>query len=369
MKVLEILGEPIGNGGQESFVVNVLNHMELEGLEVDLLTPYYCENDYYREIIHKIGGEIYTFNLPFHPGGLRFNIIRPLNKFLADNRYDVVHIHAGNISVLALASLCARIKGINKIVVHSHAAAAKKTLKYRLVKTVTFPIMSLCPTNYCACSLKAGVWKFPRKVVKNKLQILKNGVDLQQFSFDSDKRRVMREKLGIGDREFVIGHVGRFSYEKNHEFLLKVFAEIKKRHANSRLILIGTGELENKIKEKCYECSLEKDVIFCGTVNNVYDYFQCMDVFVLPSYYEGLPIVGIEAQANGLPVITSTNVTGEMKIADNVEFISLNEPEEKWAMEILKYNNCPRKNNKNLLRQAGYDIKETAAEMKKIYII
>ena len=366
MKVLEVFGEPISHGGQESFVFNVLQHMDLSDLEIDVLTPYHCDNEHYRKILEDLNGHLYALDIPFTPGKSRGNIFVPLKSFLQEKDYDVVHIHSGSISILALAALAAKICKIKTIVVHSHCAGERKTIKYRLTKAAMTPLLDRCPTDYCACSVEAGKWKYSTKIIK-KLVVLKNGVDLDKFCFSEKTRKQMRMDLGLDNEDFVIGHVGRFSYQKNQEYIIDLLKLIKPIIPRSKVLFIGSGETMEQIKLIVKENGQEDDVLFVGNVNNVQDYLQTMDLFVLPSRYEGLPIVGVEAQAAGLHVITSTNVSKEMDITSQVEFIPL-ENIEKWVNAIEENRNGIRMNTRARIIQAGYDINTTAIELKKIYL-
>ena len=368
MKVLEIFGEPISNGGQEAFVINVLKAINLTNLHIDLLTPYYCDNDYYENIVKSKGGKIVAFNLPFIPGRSKKNIYNLLVKFLKANKYDVVHIHSGSISVLMYASRAAKSAKVKKIIVHSHCAADKKTLKYRIIKALSYSTISKCPTHYCACSQVAGYWKFPNKIASEKLIEIKNGVDLEKFKYNKQKDIEIRQKYGIPENAFVVGHVGRFSYQKNHEFLIKIFRKLKDRFENSFLLLIGSGELMDDAVQQTKTLGLEDSVIFVGNVNNVEDYFQAMNVFVLPSRFEGLPIVGVEAQAAGLPVITSKNVSEELDVSNNVYYLDLTENVETWVDEICKFIDAPRLDNTAIMIDNGYNIENTAEIVRKLYL-
>lgn len=365
-RILEVFGEPISNGGQESFVFNVLDHMDLTDMQVDILTPYYCENEYYKRLIEDKGGSIVTLGLPFSPGKSRFNILKPLDEYLKNNQYDVLHVHSGSISILMEVALVAHIHHIQKIIVHSHSAAENKNFKYRIIKLIATPILNHYPTNYLACSQVAGECKYSKKIVKNNLVIIKNGVDLKKYAFDKNIRKHMREKLGIAMDTYVVGHVGRFSYEKNHKYLIDIFEQLKRKHDDSILLLVGSGENYETIKKLVESKRLNNSVKFIGNVNNVNDYMQVMDVFVLPSRFEGLPIVGVEAQAAGLPVLVSTNVSSELLLSNAVEFISLDHKDQ-WIQRLLAHINCERFETSESLSKNGYSIESTAQELKKLY--
>lgn len=366
IKILEVFGEPISNGGQESFVFNTIQHMNLRTMRVDALTPYYCDNQIYKTIIEKEGGKIVELNLPFLPGKSRFNILKPLDKFLKKEKYDVIHVHSGSISVLTEVALVARLHSVRKIIVHSHCASNHKTIKYKLIKLLSIPIIEYCATDFCACSKVAGEWKFSRRIVENKLRIIKNGIDLKKFAFDVATRNQYRKRLKISEDTFVVGHVGRFSNQKNHLFLIDIFAELIKQYNNCKLLLIGSGETQEEVKLKVKHMGLSDDVIFAGNVQNVNEYMQVMDVFVLPSLYEGLPIVGVEVQASGLPVVVSASVSEELKLTENVCYVQLGNPTA-WVTEIIKYMNMERRNNQNVLTEKEYNIETTALLLQHMY--
>ena len=216
---------------------------------------------------------------------------------------------------------------------------------------------------YCACSKIAGESKFIDSVVKDKLIIIKNGIDVEKFKFNVRKRVELRGLLNIQDDEFVVGHVGRFSDEKNHTFLIDIFNEIVKLRPLSRLMLIGSGELESTVKDKVKLLDLEEKVLFIGNVNNVYDYYQAMDCFVLPSKFEGLPLVGIEAQSVGLLCFFADTITSELGVTSLARYISLNEIPKVWAEKICENNKEDRLDMTEAIKNAGFDIE---TEIKKI---
>lgn len=366
-KVLEVFGEPISNGGQESFVINVIQNMDRSGLQIDLLTPYYCDNDNYRTLVHSWNGRIFEFGLKFAPGKSRKNLLAAVYRFLKENRYDVVHVHSGSISVLMYVSLAAKLARVREIIVHSHSAGEKETLKHCIIKMVAAPVLSLCPTKHCSCSTIAGEFKYPFWIVKRKMKLIKNGVDLSAFRYDSEKSAEMRRKLEISKNTCVVGHVGRFSSEKNHSFLITVFAALHQRNANSVLLLIGSGDLMPEAQRQVHLLGLDESVIFMGNVPNVPDYLQVMDVFVLPSKSEGLPIVMVEAQAAGVAVVVSDAVTKETGLVNQVQFISLDAPLDDWVSAVENAASLPRFDETEEIRSKGFDIRSTAAEVRKLY--
>lgn len=368
-RVLEVFGEPIYYGGQEMFVINFLEHMDKTGLHIDLLTPYQSSNNEIKNKIESWGGKIYELGLEHKPGQSRFDMGKALGAFFKENKYDVVHIHSGSISALAIASYVAKKNGINKVIVHSHSAGMNKdNLKHKLLRAYGYMKMRNAVDVYCACSKVAGEAKFVKSVVNNKLVIINNGVDLNKYSYNPKTRKSIRDELNIDDNTFVLGHVGRFSPPKNHTYLIDIFNDYLKINKNSKLVMIGEGNLLQEAKEHVNKLNIDDKVIFIKNVNNVQDYLQAFDIFVLPSRWEGLPLVGVEAQANGLPILASTNVSKELEITDNVKFLPIDQGTKIWVDEIDKYKNFPRSDTKEIIKSKGYDIYDVSRKIKELYI-
>lgn len=369
-RVLEVFGEPISMGGQESYVMNALMHMDLTDLHIDLFTPYYCDNIGYKTFMNEHGGAVIQGGLPFVVGGTRKEIIPVFKAYLAENEYDIVHIHSGSISVLAYYAREAYMVGIKRVIVHSHSSGVKENIKHFLIKQYASHLFKRYVTDYFACSLDAAKWKYPKKLL-SEVKILKNGIDVDQFKFNPDIRKKLRKEYHIADDILVLGHVGRFTYEKNQSFLIDVLAQCfeKCKYKKFFLVLIGDGALLENVKMKVEKLGLEKNVIFLGAKDNVYDYMQMFDIFLFPSLYEGLGIVGIEAQASGLPIIASKGIPRTMKITDNVSFIDL-EHIELWCDEIDREAgyNLGRSTYASEVVKKGFGVYDTAEELRRIYI-
>ena len=365
IRVLEAFGEPIADGGQEAFVFGVLEKMDMTGLKADCLTAYDCRSMRYRSLAERKGGRIYALNLPFSPGKSRENIRKPFREFLRDHKYDIVHIHSGSISVLAIMAEEADKAGAGKVIVHSHASGDRDDLKHKVLRYLSSFPMSRHVDIYCACSKEAAEWKFEPKYSKDAV-IIKNGIDPDRFRYDPEIRVLMRQKLGL-DGKFVAGHVGRFSKEKNHRFLISVFENVLHDIPSAHLLLVGTGDELEDIKELVENKGLTQNVTFTGSVDNVEDYLQAMDVFVLPSLFEGLGIAAVEAQCSGLPVIASDAVPSDADTG-NMTFCSLDSPASVWAQEIGKKRNEVRKDSRPAAEEAGFDINETAGLVRELYL-
>lgn len=251
---------------------------------------------------------------------------------------------------------------------HNHSAgtgrgeAAKNLMKYALR-----PFAKVFATDYCACSQYAGAWLFGRRSMeRGKVMILHNAIDLDKFRFDPRTRDEVRRELNL-EGKFVVGHVGRFCAPKNHSFLIEIFAEVQKRTQGAVLLLAGDGELVGAVKEKAARLGLEEPARFLGIRSDVARLYQAMDVFVLPSLYEGLPVVGVEAQAAGLPCVFSGAVTREAELTDHVQFLPLNSGAEQWAEAILGCSGLDRGDVSEEIRRHGFDIALSAMELEKFY--
>lgn len=368
VKVLDILGEPIVNGGQETFILNMYNNMDIDKIEIDVLTPFSCENENFKKNIEKNGGKVFAGNNDFYKNRKQ-SFRKYVNEFLKNNHYDTVHIQSGSIYAIMMGSKIANKYGIKNIIVHSHCGGFPN-LKYKIIKWISKFYMMKYPTEFWACSKLAAEWKFPKKIIKEgKYKILKNAIDTSKLYFSEEVRNESRKKLDIKENNFVVGHIGRFSIQKNHEFLIDIFKQIYNKNNNAILLLIGTGELEERIKNKVKELGLNNCVRFLGIRNDINELLNAMDVFLLPSFFEGLPVVGVEAQATGLQVITSDKVTKELPIEELVEYYPLEMNAEKWADKVLeKYNVNTRRNRKDDIIKAGYDVKNAALLMQNYYI-
>ena len=366
MNVLEVFGEPIASGGQESFVFNVLQNIDRTDLHLDFFTPYSCSNPHHEALIREYDGKLFCGGLPFEPGQKRAAIIPPLKDCLNAGRYDAVHIHSIRMSILAYAAYAAHACGVKNIIVHSHLAVKEGSLKYALQKAWCGFFFRRYPTRFCACSHEAGACRYPPEITEKRLQVIPNGIDLQKFRFRPETRQKVREELNIDEDTLLLGHVGRLAEEKNQTFDLAVLSLLKQKGEKVRLLLIGEGDREDELRRRADELSLSRDVIFQGVVTNVHDYLQAMDLFLLPSLREGLPVVGVEAQAAGLPVLTSDEVTREMNLTGRVSYLPLSDPAP-WADTILTLRGRRFPEDGRVLAAKGYDIRHTASLVRSLY--
>jgi glycosyltransferase involved in cell wall biosynthesis len=235
-------------------------------------------------------------------------------------------------------------------------ALTKLSRKQKLIDGIFRPILNSVATVKLAPSDLAAIYTFGEKQYRDgKVNILHNGVDLEVYRYDPEARARIREEFALGDC-FVVGHVGRFSRQKNHKFLLPIFAKIKEKRTDARLLLVGTGELEAQIRTQAEELGILDDIIFTGVRSDVPALLSAMDVFVLTSLYEGMPNTVIEAQATGLPCVISDTITRQASVADIVAFLPLEQSAEIWADNALAVDRESRKDTRGDFLEAEYDI-------------
>ncbi len=359
MRIAQIMGK-MENGGVESVIMNYYRHIDRTKIQFDFIVDSDSSCPQKDEIL-SLGGNVYFVN----PYQNIKNNMKDLVCIFNENKYEIVHSELTTMSIFSLKA--AKHCGIPVRICHGHNTAGKGETKKNILKYLLRPFSKLYATNYFACSKYAGQWLFGKKILQNDdFKVLKNAIDVDKFKFNNNIRNEIRNKYKLNGK-FVIGHVGRFCYQKNHDFLIDVFNEIYKLEKSAVLILIGEGELEKQIKDKVKKLGLEKAVLFCGTCNNINEFYQAMDVFVLPSYYEGFGIVSIESQTSGLPTICSDKTPVETKLCDNIEYISLDNSALFWANAVLNKKNYNRKDESIAVKNNGFDISTEAKKLEDFY--
>ncbi len=373
IKVLQAFGEPLSSGGQESFVVNMYRKIDKEKVQFEFFTPFKCDNEELRKEIESLGGKVFADNKSFDTKNRKKNFKKSLKEFLKENKYSVIHINSGSTYELAYGAKIAKKSGIKKVIVHSHCVSKTKTLKEkiknRILKMLTKNLFLKNADIYLACSYQAAETKFPNKIIKNNtFEIIKNGIDLEKFKFNEKVRKIYRNKFDFNNKK-VICHIGRFAEQKNQKFVIEVFKRIHDINDSSRLVMIGEGEDEDKIRKFIKQSDLEKSVQLLGVRNDVNKILQGADLFLFPSLYEGLGIVAIEAQATGLNTICSTNVPMDAKVTELCYYLDLKNPEE-WARLAINLLNKKeeRKDTSKEIRNKGYDSELSAKQLLDIYI-
>lgn len=349
-------------GGTESFIMNQYRAIDKNKIQFDFLNVYQekiaCQDE-----IEDLGGNIYYLDMARHHGLKAYH--KNLNRFFSEyaNRFDVVHCNYQsliNIDILKYA----KKYGIKVRIAHAHNSGygTEPSLIQQALIFRNRVLLSQYATDYFACSRLAADWMFGRKA-----QVINNAIDAKKFSYSADKRKIIRDKLQLHNN-FVVSFVGRLDPQKNPKFLLDIFFEIKKIQSNAKLLVIGDGILRNELQEKVATLRLEESVLFMGSRNDVDELLQAADVFLLPSKFEGLGIVLIEAQAAGLKTFTSEGVVPkEVRITDLLEFVSLNKSAETWA-KIIVESEYKRLYTTEYIKRAGYDNTENAKKLGRMYV-
>lgn len=364
MKRVLIWGATDTIGGVEAVLWNYVSHISPEKIQFDFVNTY--QDISIGEQVRKRGSKV--IGLPNRKSDF-FAYRKSITSFMKKQakKYDAVWLNDcmfGNIDILKLA----KKYGIPKRIIHAHNSLNMGGGKSRLLRhKINSLLLKFYVTDYWACSALAGNWSYPKSVRDAGLvKVIPNAVDVDGFAVNLEVRQQYRRALNITDTQLVFGHVGRFHFQKNHIFLIDIFSEVYKLVPNVRLWLIGTGEDEGKVKQRITEYGLEAAVSFMGTRYDVPKLLQAMDAFLLPSLFEGLPVVMVEAQAAGLPCFVADTITKESDISGNVEFYSLHSTKREWAAGIVNYM-CKfiRKDVRGVMAENGYSIETAAKQLER----
>lgn len=360
VRVLHVLAG-LNSGGTESFIMNLYRNLDRTKIQFDFLIRE-KSNEVLIQEVESLGGRVYMCS-PF-PRNLIKNYFE-VRAFFKNNarKYKAVHVHANSL-IYTLPLTEARRKNIGCRIIHSHntQTANIKILKY--IHMLNKRKVHNNATGFFACSSLAGKWMF-----KGDFDVINNAVDIDKYKFSIEKRNRVRQELGLMD-QFVVGHIGRFTHQKNHDFLIDIFNQVHQRSSEAKLLLIGEGDLLPDIKIKVKKLGLEDNVIFCGVRNDISDLLCAMDVFLLPSHFEGLGIVLVEAQASGLNAITSTGVVPlEAKVTNLLKYLPLKDNSKSWADEALKYKNgYVREDMSKEIKDNNYEIGDLAEKLQDFYL-
>ncbi len=353
IRILQIV--PImRTAGIENFIMNIYRNIDRNKIQFDFLVHSKFESDFDKEI-ESLGGKIYRLSFKDDKNILKY--IKDLNDFFKMHKeYKIVHGEMQ--SMMPLYLYIAKRNNVKIRIAHSHNSDYEKTLK-GLILHIFSRISYKYSNCLWACSNTAGKYLFRNK----HYTVIHNAIDQSKFAFDKKIRNSIRKELNL-ENAFIIGHIGRFEKQKNHVFLIDVFKEILIKKPTAVLLCFGCGKLENEIREYAKKNHVINNVHFMGVVNNTCDYYQAMDAFVLPSLYEGLPLVGVEAQICGLPCFFSDTITDELKLTKNSYFLPLNNHPDKWAESIIQNSNIERETNSIL----EYDLVNEAKRITNLYI-
>ena len=362
-KVLQIVGG-LNRGGLETLVMNVYRNIDRSEIQFDFLIWNNCY-DYVPEI-ESLGGKV--IKIRNRRDG--FNLFKKdLETFFKEyaNEYIAVHYHAPNLSIIE-PLIYAKKYGIKKRIIHSHSSGISGSKIHYLIHYFNKTRVAKLATVFLGCSEKSLKWMYGGTKCLERAQMVNNGIDTSLFHYNKSVGEEVRKEFRIQHDEIVIGHIGRFCQVKNHAYLVNIFNEYHKVNNKSKLMMVGEGLLIDEIKTKVSSLGLDSSVIFTGLRTDIPRMLYAMDVFVLPSFIEGLPLTLVEAQTSGLPVICSVAVSKDAALTDKIKYISIKEDTKVWSDAITNIlNSYERKEQSSVIKKAGFDIVETVEKLKQLY--
>lgn len=348
--------------GVETFLMNYYRNIDRSLVQFDFLCNKQLIGDYDEEI-RQLGGRIFYRQ---RNGAMSEAEYASFWKNFIDEHPEIQILHTHNGAKQAFPLEGAQLAGLPIRIAHAHSTDFVHDEKY-LLRLELISRIPAAANHYFACSQQSGEFFFGPKLWKENGVQVHNAIPCRLFEYNQNARNEIRAKLEI-ENSFVVGHVGRFMKQKNHIRLLEIFSDLCKIRTDARLLLIGSGELEEEIKSYAISLGLNDRVVFCGEQDEMFKWYQAMDIYVMPSLFEGLTLSGIEAQVSGLPCIFSDAVSKETKVIENVRFVSLNSDNSVWCDNILHFQSTNRESNLQSIRAAGYDIELEAAKLQNIYI-
>ncbi len=357
---------PPGFGGIDTYIFNHYRNMDQKRFRFDFMTQNTELEDaeQYRDFSYRV------WTLPATAARDRDGFVKRVQEILRDG-YDVLHLHTSYWTGFLIEEIAKDI-GIKKVIIHSHSTFVDEInpkkrqnllTRHEEIKRSFSPDLA---TDYWACSWEAADWLFGEQIPRKRIKIMKNAIETERFRFNAQKRAEMRRKLGLEDA-LVLGTVGRLSYQKNPFFLLELFARFHKKNPDSKLLMVGDGELRGELEDQIERGGLKQDVLLLGWKTNVESYLQAMDIFLFPSHFEGLGIAAVEAEASGLPCVVSDQVPEDIVFTENICRVPLRISEWENALEYLAGRSIDRRKGTDIVRSAGYDIQQQAKIMEQLY--
>ena len=350
--------------GEETFIMNVFRTIDRSKVMFDFLVTQKREGDYDGEI-KELGGRVRHLQLITTGGPVKrlknYFVLKRHLKSLHEE-YTTFHIHTQHAMDAVLDAMAAKRAGFRTVIVHSHSTS---TLHHVKAHYICRPILNYMQIVRLACSDKAGKWLFGER---GKYEIINNGIVVENFLYSPETREKIRKEEGWESR-IVIGHVGSFSYPKNHSFLIDIFNCFLKTHPDTILAMAGKGDMIDEIKEKVTKLGIGESVRFLGSRADVNELYSAFDALLFPSHYEGLPVTLVEAQASDLPCLISDAITTETDINPNLCRMNLQSSPEEWSRKLDEMiSKKERKDRSAEIRRSGFDIRLTAERLTEIYI-
>lgn len=370
MKRVKILQFPVAasKGGITQYVMRNWEYIDKERFLFDFATMN-SKLDFEAEL-KKYGSNVY--HIPVYAEDDPKGFEEAFWKILKDGQYDVVHLHTKQWKSFTMERLAKEAR-VRRIIIHAHSAGIEakneeqREKEEKLHYSCLEKLDNSLATDYWSCSEAASRWLYGNKIPRDEIVLLPNAVDTNRFSYDANKRTLMRRELGLRD-DFVLGFVGRLEEVKNPGFLLDIFGEIVRRYVNSRLLIVGEGSLRDYLEQRCIKEDLLDAVRFVGRRTNVEDYMMAMDMLLLPSVFEGFPITLVEAQCAGLKCVCSKGVSEETDITDDILHIDTRDYSA-WvgAIEGMMKDGYIRRSNRQRLIDRGFDIYRQIKKVEELY--
>lgn len=351
-------------GGIEMIIMNIYRNIDRSKIQFDFVDD--CGGIYYADEIQRMGGHI--VKVPTRRDNY-FEYKKIINRLMSSGEYAAVHCNCLSVANIDIAKAAYKY-GKTKVIIHSHQDMKLRNLKSEILHRYNRFWLSKRKIIRLACSDKAARWIHGKRIVnEGKVKILHNAIDIEKFRYDPQIEVQYRHELGL-NQKFVVGCVGRFAYQKNYEFLARIFAEIKKKRSDAVLVCVGgEGGMQEIVFSTFNKLGIMQSVKLLGIREDVEKIMQTFDAFVLPSRWEGLGIVYIEAQAAGIMSFASDVVPEEAHVTELLHYISLKEKPEVWADQIIRLGSSySKKNTTQEIKKQGYDIENVAADMQAIYL-
>ena len=354
-RIAQVLGKMVG-GGVEQVVMNYYRHVNRDRVQFDFLVD--ADSTLVpRDEIESLGGQVFV--IPPYQNVTAYH--RELVRLFRQEGWPVVHSHVNALSLFPLRA--AKKAGVPVRIAHSHSTSGGGEFARNAIKAALKPLSNVYPTHRMACSRYAGEWLFGKRA---DFEVLYNAIDLPRFSFDDGVRAQVRADLGLSAGQLVILHVGRFMEQKNHRFLINVFEEVVRRRPDAILLLVGDGELRASVERRVNSLGLSERVLFLGQRSDVNRFYSAADAFVLPSLYEGLGIVAVEAQRAGLPCLLSSVISPEVNVTESVGFLPIGDPVP-WADALCSVEPGKRVEVRDD-EFANYDIESAGLRLTERYL-
>lgn len=366
-RVLQITPGDVEFGGVEMLLMNQLKAVDSDRLVYDFWIPGKIKNRSFAVNVLNCGSKIYENNLEKKGKIYYWLFWKKINGFLMDCDYDTVQITTGSVLTMSICLFAMKRNGIaNRITYCQNSGSPYMSFGKKLINGTLKRYISKNASWLLYPSKDACFWGFGKEKNDGRYKMLFNAIDVDRFTYSEDYRTELRKSYNVKPDEYIVGNIGRFEKQKNHNFIVELFFQLKKRCPEARLLLIGNGSLEPEIKRKLADRGIF-NTIFVDSTLECYKFYSMMDVFLFPSFYEGLGIVSVEAQCNGLPVVMSKGVPEEAIVLENIVRLDLREPIEKWVEKTIFCKRVDSNTAKTKLICSNYSIKELIEELYRIY--